>query len=39
MLMTWQGSSQVIADVKDPDDEEACPGADGGEVDKEEYNR
>ena len=38
MLMTWQGSSQVIADVKDPDDEEACPGADGGEVDKEEYN-
>jgi len=39
MLMTWQGSSQVIADVKDPDDEETCPGADGGEVDEEEYNR
>jgi len=35
--MAWQGSSQVIANVKDPDDE-ACPGADGGEVDEEEYN-
>jgi len=39
MLMSWQGSSQVIANVKDLDDEEVCPRADGGEVDKEEYNR
>jgi len=39
MLMTWQASPQVIDDVKDPDDEGPCPGADGGEVDEEEYNR
>jgi len=39
MLMSWQASSQVIGDVRDPDDEEACPGTDGGEVDEEEYKR
>ena len=39
MLMSWQASPQVIGDVKDPDDEGACPGADGGEVDEEEYTR
>ena len=38
MLMTWQASTQVMDDVKDPDDEGPCPGADGGEVDEEEYN-
>jgi len=39
MVMTWQAGPQVMDDVKDPDDDEACPGADGGEVDEEEYNR
>lgn len=39
MVMTWQAGSQVIGDAKDPDDEEVCPGADGGEVNEEEYNR
>ena len=39
MVMTWQADPQVIGDVKDPDDEGACPGTDGGEVDEEEYNR
>ena len=38
MLMAWQAGPQVICDVKDPDDEGVCPGADGGEVDEEEYN-
>lgn len=39
MLMTWEAGPQVIGDIKDPDDEEACPGTDGEEVDEEEYNR
>jgi len=39
MLVAWQAGPQVIGNVKDPDDEEACPRVDGGEVDKEEYNR